>query len=203
MESRKKKILKKHNKNVKKVYDLMEQPIYNRQVMNVKIRLSFKKITAFLEEEFISYAKKNIVNKCSKEGYISDNYIKVLSYSAGKMVEDGVLFDVLYEFNICYPYEGMELKCKIQNITKIGIKGILTENEEKNPIVIFASRIHNSHIIMNDENEDMEEVDNPLKKIFSEGDEIIIKIIGFRFEINDPSIYVLGQIVKDKPKIIY
>ena len=78
------------------------------------------------------------MNRCLKEGYISDNHIKIISYSAGKMIKDIALFDVIYEFNVCYPNEGMQFRCKIQSITKIGIKGILSDDEEKNPIVVFA-----------------------------------------------------------------
>lgn len=202
MESKKQKLLKK-GKYVKKVHDLMDQPIFNKNLIQVTIQIPFKNITSYLEEEFIKYAKKNILNRCLKEGYISDNHIKIISYSAGKMVKDSVLFDVIYELNVCYPNEGMQFKCKIQSITKIGIKGILSDDEEKNPIVVFASRMHNNHIIMNDEEEELDDSDNPFKKIFSTGDEIMINVIGYRFEINDPSIYVLAEIIQEKPKLIY
>ena len=201
MEYKKKRLLQK-GKYMKQIEDLMDQPIFHKHLIYKTIQLPFNKITPYLEEEFITYAKKNMVNKCLKEGYISDSHIKVISYSAGKMIEHSVSFDVIYELNVCYPNEGMHIKCKIQSITKIGIKGILSDDQEKNPLIIFASRMHNDHIIMKEE-EEVEEGDNPFKKIFSTGDEMMIRVIGYRFEINDPSIYILAEIIEEKPKIMY
>lgn len=180
-------------------HDLLKQNIFTKQIIQKKIQLDFSEIDDFVTEKFIQYAKKNIMNKCNKEGYISGDYIKVISYSAGKVLNSICLFDVVYEFNVLYPHESMIIRAKIQSITKIGIKSILSENERENPVVIFASRVHNNHIILNEEDEDQQ---NPFKQIYKEGDIIQVKILGSRYEINDPALYCLGEIIKDKPKII-
>jgi DNA-directed RNA polymerase subunit E'/Rpb7 len=180
-------------------HDLLKQNIYVKQLISKKIQLSFSEIDEFITEKFIQYAKKNIMNKCNKEGYISGDYIKVVSYSAGKVVNAQCIFDVVFEFNVLYPHESMLLRAKIQSITKIGIKAVLSDNERDNPVVIFASRVHNNHIIMNEDDDDQQ---NPFKQIYKEGDIIKVKLLGSRYEINDPSLYCLGEIIKDKPKII-
>lgn len=180
-------------------HDLLKQNIFTKQLIQKRIQLDFSEIDEFVTEKFIQYAKKNIMNKCNKEGYISGDYIKVISYSAGKVLNSNCLFDVVYEFNVLYPHESMIIRAKIQSITKIGIKSVLSENERENPVVIFASRVHNNHIILNEEDEDQQ---NPFKQIYKEGDIIQVKILGSRYEINDPALYCLGEIIKDKPKII-
>ena len=101
------------------------------------------------------------------------------------------MYQVLYEFDVFYPYEDMEITCKIDSITKIGIRGIIDNNEKRNPVVVFASRLHNQSFF---ENEDIEEDgENDTGK---EGDHIKVRVIGSRFEINDNHITVLGKILK-------
>ena len=161
--------------------DLLQQKdIFEKQLIHHKIRIPFASLQANLEEQFLEYADRHIVNQCEKEGYISNNGYKVVSYSAGKTMQSSVEFDVLFEFQVCYPYENMTFQCVVQSITKIGIKGTLTSDERENPIVVFASQLHNPIIF---------------EKDFSEGDLIEVKVISYRFEIHDPSIYVLAQII--------
>jgi hypothetical protein len=72
----------------------------------------------------------------------------------------------------------MIIKCKIVNITKIGIRAIISELN--NPIVLFISREHNA-------NRNFEDYD--------EGSMINIKVLGVRFELNDEYISVIGEII--------
>lgn len=184
--------------------DLMKQNIYNIEILNFKVKFKFNEINKNLNEKFIQYAKKNIMGKCHKEGYVSNDYIRIIDYSSALLDGHYVYFDVQYEFMVCYPYEGMVLNCKVQNITKIGVKGVISDNEEENPIIVFASRIHNESVLsnvdeMDEENDEYEDGDTNSIKI----NKIIkIKVIGFRFEINDPYLSLLGEIIKDEPKII-
>lgn len=186
------------------VHDLVKQNIYNTEILIFKVKFKFNEIKKNLNEKFIQYAKKNIMGKCHKEGYVSNDYVRILDYSSALLDGHHVYFDVQYEFMVCYPYEGMVLNCKVQNITKIGVKGVLSDNEEENPIIVFASRIHNESVLsnvdeMDDENNENEGGDTNSIKI----NKIIkIKVIGFRFEINDPYLSLLGEIIQDEPKII-
>lgn len=162
--------------------------LFTKQCIQKKVTIAFKDLKQDIERSFMEFAEKNIVNKCSKEGYISNNKISIISYSAGKTKSHYVEYNVIYEFEICFPYEGLQFECIIESITKIGIKAIIDRNEKKNPIVVFASQLHNQSIFESD-NED-----NNIK--YKEGEKINIKVIGHRFEINDPSIYVLGEIIE-------
>lgn len=163
--------------------------LYAKQLVHKKIAIPFHKLQQNIEEMFLKYASQFIINKCSKEGYISDKSFSVISYSAGVTSASNIEFDVVFEFMVCLPSEGMIIDCKIESVTKIGIKAILSHDEEKNPIVVFASHLHNPTIF------DEDDENNNSETKFKEGKHIKIKVVGHRFEINDPSIYVLGEII--------
>ena len=165
--------------------------IYNREVISFKVCLGFKEMNEFVIFNLKEYAKNNIMGRCHKEGYISNNHVEVIRYSSAVMKGSNIYFNVDYEFDVCYPYEGMEMICKIDNITKIGIKAVIEDTTE-NPVIVFASRIHNEKIF---ESEIIEEEDEGSTKNYKEGDMIKIKVVGHRFEINDPHLSVLGQII--------
>lgn len=173
---------------------LENQPIYTKQLVNKKVKVPFAKLGHSVEKIFKEYAEKFIVGKCSKEGYISSNYIKIIEYSAPHCVSSYAIYDVLYEFEIYSPYEGQELVVKVSNITKIGIKAVVSSNSRNNPVTVFASRLHNEHVVMKDDSVELEHDDISDENIYSENDTIKIEVIGYRFEINDASIYILGKI---------
>lgn len=174
---------------------LTEQNIYSKQLINFKLEIPFKKYTSNVDEYIIDYAKKNICNRCFKEGYISDTNVKIINKTAGMLDGSKINYNVLYEFDVFVPHEDLELYVKVNNITKIGIKAVITDDNNKNPLVVFASRIHNDHISMNDEESDQNNNIDTNKRTVSIGDIIKVKVIGNRYEIFDPSIYILGIII--------
>jgi DNA-directed RNA polymerase subunit E'/Rpb7 len=178
-----------------KPISLENQPIYTKQLINKKISIPFAKLNGSVEKIFKEYAEKFIVGKCSKEGYISTNHIKVIEYSAPKCVSSDANYDVIYEFEVYNPYEEQELIVRISNITKIGIKAVISLNNRQNPVTVFASRLHNEDIIMKDEHVELEQDLQSSKHIYSENDIINVRVIGHRFEINDSSVYILGKII--------
>ena len=166
--------------------------IYNKEIISFKVSIPFGDMDEFIETTLKTYAKKNLMGKCHKEGYISKSYCNIIQYTSGKMVKNNIVFEVDYEFLVCHPHEDMEIVCTIQNITKIGIKAIVkTKNEV--PIVCFASRVHNEDMFSQETVEEGDDVD--ISKNFKEGDTIKINVLGYRFEINDPHISTLGKII--------
>jgi len=179
--------------------NLENQKIYTKQLIHKKVKIPFAQLGNSVEKIFKEYAENFITGKCSKEGYISTKHVKVIEYSAPQCVSSDAIYDVLYEFEVYNPYEGQELNAKVSNITKIGIKAVVSSNNRNNPATVFASRLHNEHVIMKDDNLEIDEIDHSLDNIYSENDIIRIEVIGYRFEINDSSVYILGKII-DKNK---
>lgn len=152
--------------------------IYVNSLIHKRICVPFSKIGNNMNEYFKRYSENYIEGKCHKEGYIKPFSTSIVSYTTGLLKYDTVLYDVVYSMDICFPYENMEVVCKIKNITKIGIRGIISEDH--NPIILFISREHNANKNFDD---------------YEEGQLIKVKIIGHRFEINDENISVIGEII--------
>ena len=78
----------------------------------------------------------------------------------------------------------MKIDCVIKNITKAGIRA--ETNEENTPMIIFIARDHYyGQNFMGD---------------LQENDNIIVRIIGTRFELNDKYISVIADFVQKKNK---
>ena len=137
-----------------------------KNVLTRKIILPFQSVGSNIKENIIKILEKECYNKCSKEGYIKNKSINILSYSSGVVEENHVVFDVSFECDICYPVEGQLIKCQVQNITRAGIKAVYVK-EQKSPIIVFIARDHHYN----------NEAFNKLK----ENDNITIKVIGIRY----------------------
>lgn len=173
------------------------QSIYTKQLINKKIIVPFNKYSLEIVNYFLEYANKNFMGRCCKEGYISGDYVKVIKYSAPKLDKNDLHFDIVFEFNVYYPYEEQELYTYISNITKIGIKSVFSVNDNKNPLTVFVSRLQNPHAFINQDNVGNNEIEKSSNN-YNNGDVIKIKIIGYRFEVNDSSVYALGELIKEK-----
>jgi DNA-directed RNA polymerase subunit E'/Rpb7 len=152
--------------------------LYTESIIQEKIKISFNSISNNMIRYFESYAQKKMERKCRNEGYIRSGSASVISYSTGLLNSDSIIYNVVYSVQVCYPYENMEIECKIKNITKIGIRAII--NEHNNPIVLFISREHNP-------DKDFEQ--------YKEDSYIRVKVLGHRFELNDEYISVIGELL--------
>jgi hypothetical protein len=157
---------------------LQDTKLFVTSLVHHKIKVPFNKIGNNMDVYFKKYAERELEGKCRKEGYIRPNSSTIVNYSTGLLKGDSVVYDVVYSVDACFPYENMELMCKIKNITKIGIRGVISEKH--NPIVLFISREHNA-------NKNFED--------YEEGQTIRIRVIGHRFELNDEFISVIGEIL--------
>ena len=161
-----------------KVVDDINEDIYSESIIERKIELRFDRMYNNVEKTFLKYLSRNVEGKCHKEGFIKKNSSTILSYTSGELKGDRIMYTVVFKCKVCYPYEGMVVHCKVINITKIGIKAVVST--ENNPMVLFVSREHNGHI-------DFEN--------FDRDDKIKVRVIGFRFEVNDEYLSVLGEII--------
>jgi hypothetical protein len=83
---------------------------------------------------------------------------------------------------ICHPVEGMDIECTCKTLTKAGIHAEVIDQSGHIPITIFISRDHH-----------MSHHDFSLVK---ENNRLIVKIIGIRFELNDPYICAIGRLLE-------
>ena len=179
-----------------------EVGVYMNTLLSRKIQVSFNKIGKNIKEVLEKSVKRDIEGKCTIEGFVKFNSTKVLTYSSGVLFENKVEFDVVFECLVCCPVEGMLIKCNVKNKTQAGIRAVIgsgtgagtgagagagtgATSEEKSPVVVYVSRDHHYN--------------NKYFNTVNENDEITVRVIGQRYELNDEQVSVIGEIVEPKP----
>lgn len=170
-------LIKTMTENRKQVFG-----VYLRSILTTKIYLHVTEIGKGLEQTIIQKLIYNVSNKCIQEGYISPNNIKIVSRSSGVVNIDSVMFHIVYECEIAHPVEGMVIYSKVKTLTKAGIHAHVIDKNGNIPINIFVARDHNLH-------------NNGFNNV-KEGDNIYVKVIGTRYELNDPYVSVIATMVQ-------
>jgi hypothetical protein len=123
--------------------------------------------------------KNSIGDKCSKEGYIRKDSIKLIDRSIGKIISSyfngNINFNLKLEVDVCNVTEGNIIRCKVAGINKVGIMC------EKRPLIIVLSKLYHDHNLDKFES-------------IQVGDMIDIEVICSRFEYNDNEISVVGKL---------
>jgi len=153
--------------------------IYMQNILTRKVKLPFTSVGSNLVENISLDLSNRIEGKCVQEGFIKRQSIRIVNYSAGIISGKYVTFTVVFECLVCRPIEGMKFKTIIKNITKAGIR--CETMEDPSPVVVFIARDHHFK-----------------SKEFSQlklEDQITVKVIGIRYELNDPYISVIAEYV--------
>lgn len=141
---------------------------------------------------------KMVGGKCIVEGYVKPGSIRVITFSSGIVKGENILFDVVFNCEVCYPVAGMNLNCIAKNITKAGIRAE-SADEQPSPFVLFIAR---DHYFASDYFNSIEE-----------DEKFIARIIAQRFELNDKYVSIIAELVppskegkegkeRAKPKLI-
>jgi DNA-directed RNA polymerase subunit E'/Rpb7 len=158
--------------------------IYSRGLITRNVILPLSSIGKNISENIEHNIKANFEGKCVVEGFIKPNSTRIITYSSGLIVRGSyVSFEVVFECEICFPVEGMNIPCVVKNITKAGIKAE-SAGEVPSPVIIFIARDHHYNMDYFSE--------------IKEGDKIRVSVIGQRFELNDKFISIIGKLVKPK-----
>lgn len=157
-----------------------EYSIFTRSVLTAKVLLKITEVGKTLKQNL----ERKIVNKtegrCIAQGYIRPNSVKVATYSSGNVNGEYIEYQVVYECLVCHPMEGMRMKCKVKTTTLAGIHAEV-EVDEVVPLTIFVARDHNYK--------------NKTFSSIQPGNTMEVKIIGIRFELNDPFICAIAALV--------
>jgi DNA-directed RNA polymerase subunit E'/Rpb7 len=168
----------------KKKRDNRIQTVYSRCMLTRKIVLPISAIGKTLKENIEENIKATFEGKCVVEGYVKPHSSKIITYSSG-IIQGGnkVVFEVVFECDVCFPVEGMIIPCVAKNITKAGIRAE-SANDVPSPIVVFLAKDHHFNSTHFAE--------------IQEGDKINIRVIGQRFELNDKYVSIIAELVKEK-----
>lgn len=158
--------------------------VYTKSMLTKKISLNMNQIGKNIKPNLEKSISNSIQGKCSPEGFIKPDSVRVNSYSSGVVDNEKINFDTIYECMICHPVEGMIIECTTKTITKAGIHGQVVDDSGNIPIHVFIARdhFHNDKRFNNVE----------------ENQKILVRVIGSRFELNDPYIVCMGELVNEK-----
>lgn len=156
--------------------------IYSKMLVSRQISVPMANIGKGVKDMLENAVAKSVEGKCTVEGYVKNKSVDIHHYSSGINNGDRVTFHVAFECQVCCPVEGMRIKCIARNITKAGIRA--TTQEESSPIVVFVARDH--HTTM------------PYFSSVKPDDEIEVKVIGQRFELNDKYISIIAELLEPK-----
>ena len=123
---------------------------------------------------------KIVGGKCIVEGYVKPESIRVITFSSGIVKGENIIFDVVFNCEVCYPVSGMKLNCIAKNITKAGIRAE-SSDEQPSPYILFVARDHYY----------ASEYFNSIE----ENEKFVARIIAQRFELNDKYISIIAELV--------
>jgi len=144
-------------------------------VLSRDVRIPMNQVGGDVNALILSALKK-YEGRCIEEGYLKLGSVRMINYSCGIMVGVNVIISVVFECHIINPLVGQEISCMVESNTKAGIKCRLHAKES--PFIVFLARDHHHT--------------NDSFSSYKEGDKINVKIIGKRYEINDPKISIIG-----------
>ena len=159
--------------------------IFNLSVITKQVSVSIINIGDNIKTTLEEKIKNDIEGVCIVEGFVKPNSSKIITYSSGKLRGSNVIFEVVLECLICCPVEGMHINCVVKNITETaGIRAETLDNPS--PLVIYIARDHHYNM-----------------KYFSqvkENQQIVVKVFGQRYELNDKYISVIAELLENKSK---
>jgi len=154
--------------------------IYNTSLITRNVSLDISTIGNNIKETLKKAISMQIEGKCIVNGYIKPNSVDVMTFSSGVVKGSSVSFDVVIQCDVCLPVQGMNIKCIAKHINKAGIRAEL--NETPSPVIIFIARDHN--------------YSSPIFTGVTENDEVKVRVIGHRFELNDKYISIIAEIIE-------
>ena len=158
--------------------------VYIASVLTKKVILSINEIGTHLKQNLERTVSRNMEGRCIKEGFIKKGSVKIVRYSCGTVNGDKVEFQTVFECMISHPVEGMLVECNVKTITKAGVHAEVVDDDGTVPIVVFITRDHHFK-------------DRQFANV-QENMKLLVKVVGVRFELNDPHICVIGKLTENK-----
>jgi DNA-directed RNA polymerase subunit E'/Rpb7 len=156
--------------------------VYIKSLLNMKVVLAVTEVGKNIKQNLERMISKNTEGRCIAEGFIRPGSINVINYSSGMINSDKIEFQTTFECMVCHPVEGMLIECDTKTITKAGVHAEVTDKDGIVPITVFIARDHHF-------------TDRQFSEL-KENTKIVIRVIGVRFELNDPYICVIGKFIE-------
>lgn len=155
--------------------------IYTTALITRRVDLHIVNVGSNLRQTLERIIAAQIEGKCVVEGFVKPGSSRIQSYSSGRVQGDSIIYDVVFECQVCAPVEGQLIDCIAKNVTKAGVRAEVSE--VPSPVVIFVARDHHTSEYFAKIKEDQ-----PLK----------VRVIGQRFELNDRYVSVIAEVIEPR-----
>ena len=152
--------------------------IYLQTLGTYRLFVDVSKITKDVDQYLEATLKNELEGKCQSDGYVKRESVRLmkrsLGYMSGSHFTGKITFDIVYSCDICNPVVGNVIKARVLNINKLGF---LAEN---GPLMMLVARQYYEN--------------KELFKDLEVNQEVMIEVIGKRFQLNDHKIEIIGKI---------
>jgi DNA-directed RNA polymerase subunit E'/Rpb7 len=155
--------------------------IYLQTLGTYRLFVDVSNITKDIDQYLETTLKRDLEGKCQSDGFVRNDSVRILKrslgYIAGSHFTGKITFDIVYSCDICNPVVGNIIKARVTNINKLGF---LAEN---GPLMMLVARQYYEN-----------------KEIFKDlqvNQEVMIEVIGKRFQLNDHKIEIIGKIYQE------
>ena len=162
------------------------QGVYSNELLTRKVFLTMDQVGQNIKQNLERSISYSIEGKCTQDGYIKPNSVRVNTYSAGVVNNEKIEFQTVFECMVCHPVEGMLMNCVAKTITKAGIHAEVIEQDGSIPVTVFIARDHH--------------FTNTKFANVTENEKILVNVIGTRFELNDPYICAIAKLTEPRSK---
>ena len=160
--------------------------IYHHSLLTRRVSIPMIKMGGTIQQVILD-SLSEMEGKCGEEGYIKKGSIQIVNYSCGMIKGPNVIVQVVFGCEVSNPVPDQEFECIVENNTRAGIKARLRSRGDS-PFIVFLARDHHYMI--------------PQFSDIKENEHIKVKVLGQRFEINDPKISVIATLITDESKTI-
>ena len=160
--------------------------IYMPIIVNKTVPVNIVNVGKNIQQTLELIIADELEGKCCDEGFVKPHSVKVQTFSSGMIHADSIHYQVAFKCDVCNPVEGMDINCVAKNITKAGIRAEI--DETVNPLCIFISRDHHN-------------IDDYFISV-KENDNITVRVIGQRYELNDKYISIIAELLPPTAKNI-
>ena len=155
--------------------------VYIKSALEMKVVLSINEIGKNVKQNLERKIVSQIEGKCIADGFVQPGSVRIINYSSGNVLSDLIEFHAVYECMISHPVEGMLIEAKCKTITKAGIHAQVIDEDGNMPVTVFVARDHH-------------QMDQAFNSV-AEDAKITVRVIGTRYELNDPYICVIAKMV--------
>ena len=159
--------------------------IYSYINLSKTIGLLPNELNNNIDVTLLNKLKEEIEGKCISEGYVMPNTLSIINRSLGNVLvshfNGTIIYNINYSVKVCNPLEGNIIEATVINANKMGVMAHSGDGNSL-PLNILLAKQHH--------------IDNEVFETLKDGNKILIKVLGKRFDSGEDQISIIGLLEK-------